>query len=45
MQQKQFLDGIQAFFKKHEKSQINNLTQHLKELGKKEKTKPRKFLL
>ena len=33
--------GIQAFFKKEEKSQINNLTYHLKELEKKEQTKPK----
>ena len=36
MQQKQFLRGkftaIQALLKKQEKSQINNLTYHLKEL-------------
>ena len=31
---------IQAFFKKQEKSQINNLTHHLKELEK-EQTKPK----
>ena len=28
--------AIQAYFKKQEKSQINNLTLHLKQLGKKE---------
>ena len=27
--------GIQAYLRKQEKSQINNLTSHLKELGKK----------
>ena len=32
---------IQAFLKKQEKSQINNLTYHLKELEKEEKTKPK----
>ena len=31
--------AIQAFFKKEEKSQINNLTQHLNELVKEEQTK------
>ena len=30
---------IQIFFKKYEKSQINNLTYHLKELEKEEQTK------
>jgi len=33
--------AIQAFFKKEEKSQINNLTQHLNELEKEEQTKPK----
>ena len=33
--------AIQAYFKKQEKSQINNLTLHLKELEKEEKTKPK----
>ena len=32
---------IQTFFKKQEKSQINNLSHHLKELEKEEKTKPK----
>ena len=32
---------IQAFLKKQEKSQINNLTYHLKELEKEEQTKPK----
>ena len=32
---------IQDFFKKQEKSQINNLTYHLKELEKEEQTKPK----
>ena len=32
---------IQAYLKKQEKSQINNLTLHLKELEKKEQTKPK----
>ena len=31
---------IQAFLKKEEKSQINDLTQHLNELEKEEQTKP-----
>ena len=31
---------IQAFLKKQEKYQINNLTYHLKELEKEEQTKP-----
>ena len=31
----------QAFLKKQEKSQINNLTYHLKKLGKEDQTKPR----
>ena len=31
--------AIQAFLKKQEKSQINNLTYHLKELEKEEQTK------
>ena len=31
--------AIQAFFKEQEKSQIDNLTQHLKELEKEEQTK------
>ena len=35
------LIAIQAYFKKQEKSQINNLTLHLKELGKEEQTKPK----
>ena len=33
--------AIQAFLKKEEKSQINNLTYHLKELEKEEPTKPK----
>ena len=44
-QQKAVLRGnfivIQAYLKKQEKSQINNLTLHLKELEKEEKTKPK----
>ena len=42
MPQKQFLEGsslIQAFLRKEQKSQINNLTYHLKELEKEEQTK------
>ena len=33
--------AIQSYFKKQEKSQINNLTLHLKELEKEEQTKPK----
>ena len=33
--------AIQAYLKKQEKSQINNLTLHLKELEKDEQTKPK----
>ena len=33
--------AIQAFLKKQEKSQINNLNYHLKELEKEELTKPK----
>ena len=33
--------AIQASLKKQEKSQINNLTLHLKELGKEEQIKPK----
>ena len=33
--------AIQAYLKKQEKSQINNLTLHLKELEKEEETKPK----
>ena len=33
--------AIQAYLKKQEKSQINSLTLHLKELEKKEQTKPK----
>ena len=33
--------AIQTYLKKQEKSQINNLTLHLKELGKEEQTKPK----
>ena len=33
--------AIQAYRKKQEKSQINNLTLHLKELEKEEQTKPK----
>ena len=33
--------AIEAFLKKEEKSQINNLTRHLNELGKEEQTKPK----
>ena len=32
--------AIQAYLKKQETSQINNLTLHLKELEKEEQTKP-----
>ena len=32
---------IQSYLKKQEKSQINNLTLHLKELEKEEQTKPK----
>ena len=32
---------MQAFLKKLEKSQINNVTYHLKELEKEEQTKPK----
>ena len=33
--------AIQSYLKKQEKSQINNLTLHLKELPKEEQTKPK----
>ena len=33
--------AIQSYLKKQEKSQINNLTSHLKELEKEEQTKPK----
>ena len=33
--------AIQAYLKKQKKSQINNLTLHLKELEKEEQTKPK----
>ena len=33
--------AIQAYLKKQEKSQINTLTLHLKELEKEEQTKPK----
>ena len=33
--------AIQTYLKKQEKSQINNLTLHLKELEKEEQTKPK----
>ena len=33
--------AIQAYLKKQEKSQINNLTLHIKELEKEEQTKPK----
>ena len=33
--------AIQAYLKKQEKSQINNITLHLKELEKEEQTKPK----
>ena len=33
--------AIQAYLSKQEKSQINNLTLHLKELEKEEQTKPK----
>ena len=35
------LIAIQAYLKKQEKSQVNNLTLHLKELEKEEQTKPK----
>ena len=41
MPQKEFIGkfiAIQAFLKKEEKSQINNLTYHIKELEKEEQT-------
>ena len=42
---KAFLKGtsiaIQSYLKKQEKSQINNLTVHLKDLGKEEQRKPK----
>ena len=45
MPQKQLLEGssqqYRTFSKKEEKSQINNLTYHLKELEKEEQTKPK----
>ena len=44
MPQKKFL-AIQAFLKKEEKSQINNLTYHLKELEKKKKVRRRKEII
>ena len=37
---RKFID-IQAYLKKQEKSQVNNLTLHLKELEKEEQTKPK----
>ena len=33
--------AIQAYLKKQEKSQVNNLNLHLKELEKEEQTKPK----
>ena len=33
--------GIKAYLKKQEKSQLNNLTLHLKDLEKEEQTKPK----
>ena len=33
--------AIQAYLRKQEKSQINNLTLHLKQLEKEEQTKPK----
>ena len=33
--------AIKAYLKKQEKSQVNNLTLHLKELEKEEQTKPK----
>ena len=33
--------GIEAYLRKQEKSEINNLTLHLKELEKEEQTKPK----
>ena len=33
--------AIEAYLKKQEKSQVNNLTLHLKELEKEEQTKPK----
>ena len=44
MQQKQFWEkfiAIQAYLKKQEKSHINNLIIHLKELEKEEQTNPK----
>ena len=35
------LIAIQAYLKKQEKSQVNNLTLHLEELEKEEQTKPK----
>ena len=35
------LIAIQAYIKKQEKSQLNNLTLHLKELEKEQQTKPK----
>ena len=36
--------AVQAYLKKQEKSQINNLTVHLKQLEKEEMKKPRTIL-
>ena len=36
-----FIAIIQAYLKKQEKSQVNNLILHLKELEKEEQTKPK----
>ena len=33
--------AMQSYLRKHEKSQINNLTLHLKQLEKEEQTKPK----
>ena len=38
---KEKFKALQAYFKKQEKSQINHLTLHLKELEKEEQTKPK----
>ena len=44
MQQKEFYKGnleIRAYLRKQEKSQINNVTLHLKQLEKEKETKPK----
>ena len=40
MQREKFI-VLQAYFKNQEKSQINNLTLHLKEMEKEQQTKPK----